>query len=112
MGEGACSIQDSRATLGRSTIYLIIIILFISFLRALLLSPFVFIWLRKGAYGVSEGCYEGVQADTLRQEVLAILEALDEGSTLGATGARLRGGCHVCRSYGGLIDEKVTAGCF
>jgi hypothetical protein len=45
----------ARATLGRSTIYLIIIILFISFLRALLLSPFVFIWLRKGANGVSEG---------------------------------------------------------
>jgi hypothetical protein len=52
------------------------------------------------------------EADTLRQEVLAILEALDEGSTLGATGARLRGGWHVCRSYGGLIDEKVAAGCF
>ncbi len=31
VGEGACSIQGSRATLGRSTIYLIIIILFISF---------------------------------------------------------------------------------
>jgi hypothetical protein len=37
------------------------------------------------------------EADTLRQEVLAILEALDEDITLGATGARLRGGCHVCR---------------
>ena len=55
MGEGACSIQGSRATLGRSTIYLIIIILFISFLRALLLSPFVLVWLGKGAYRVSEG---------------------------------------------------------
>jgi hypothetical protein len=55
VGEGACSIQGSRATLGRSTIYLIIIILFISFLTALLPSPFVLIWLRKGAYGVSEG---------------------------------------------------------
>ncbi len=54
MGEGACSIQGSRATLGRFTIYLIIIILFISFLRALLLSPFVLICLRKGVNGVSE----------------------------------------------------------
>jgi hypothetical protein len=52
------------------------------------------------------------EADTLRQEVLAILEALDEGSTLGATDARLRGGCHVCRSSGELMDEKVAAGCF
>jgi hypothetical protein len=50
------------------------------------------------------------ETDTLWQEVLAILEALDEDSTLGATGARLRGGCHVCRSSGGLIDEKVAAG--
>ncbi len=33
VGEGACSIQVSRATLGRSTIYLIIIILFVSYLR-------------------------------------------------------------------------------
>ena len=40
MGYGACSIQSS---LGRSTIYLIIIILFISFLRTLLLSPFVLV---------------------------------------------------------------------
>jgi hypothetical protein len=59
VGEGGCSIQGWRlfytATLGRSTIYLIIIILFISFLRALLFSPFVLIWLRKGANGVSEG---------------------------------------------------------
>ena len=55
MGEGACSVQGSRATLGRSTISLIIIILFISFLRALLLSPFVLVWLGKGAYRVSEG---------------------------------------------------------
>ncbi len=55
MGEGVCSLQDSRATLGRSIIYPIIIILFISFLRALLLSPFVLVWLRKGAYRVSEG---------------------------------------------------------
>ena len=54
-GEGACSVQSSRATLGRSTIYLIIIILFISFLGTLLLSPFVLIWLRKGIYRVSEG---------------------------------------------------------
>jgi hypothetical protein len=43
----------SRA--GRSTIYLIIINLIISFLRALLLTPFVLVWLRKGAYRVSEG---------------------------------------------------------
>jgi hypothetical protein len=50
------------------------------------------------------------EADALQQEVLAILEALDEGSTIGATGARLRGGCHVCRSSGGRIDEKVAAG--
>jgi hypothetical protein len=42
-------------TLGRSTIYLIIIILFISLLRTLLLSSFVLIWLRKGVYRVSEG---------------------------------------------------------
>ena len=55
MGLGAYSIQSSRATLGRSTIYLIIIILFISFLRTLLLSPFVLVWLGKGAYGASEG---------------------------------------------------------
>jgi hypothetical protein len=42
---------------GRSTIYLIIIILFISFLRTLLLSPFVLVWLRlrKDVYRVSEG---------------------------------------------------------
>ena len=50
------------------------------------------------------------EADALRQEVLAIFEAMDEGSTLGATGARLRGGCHVCRSSGGRTDEKVAAG--
>ncbi len=50
------------------------------------------------------------EADALRQEVLAILEALDEGNTLGATGARLRGACHVCRSSDGRIDEKVAAG--
>ncbi len=43
------------ATLGRSTIYLIIIILFISLLRTLLLSPFVLIWLRKGVYRVKIG---------------------------------------------------------
>jgi uncharacterized membrane protein len=55
MGYGACSIQGSRATLGRSTIYLIFIILFISFLRTLLLSPFVLVWLRKDVYRVSEG---------------------------------------------------------
>jgi hypothetical protein len=42
-------------TLGRSTIYLIIIILFISFLRTFLLSPFVLVWLREGVYRVSEG---------------------------------------------------------
>ncbi len=50
------------------------------------------------------------EADALLQEVLAILEALDEGSTIGATGARLTGGCHVCRSSGGRIDGKVAAG--
>jgi hypothetical protein len=55
VGGGACSIQGSRATLGRSTNYLIIIILIISFLRVLLLSPLVLIWLRKGVYRVSEG---------------------------------------------------------
>ena len=43
------------ATLGRSTIYLIIIILLISLLRTLLLSPFVLIWLRKCVYRVSDG---------------------------------------------------------
>jgi hypothetical protein len=47
------------ATLGRSTIYLIIIILFVSLLRILLLSPFVIIWLRKGVYRVSEGGVNG-----------------------------------------------------
>ena len=40
---------------GRSTIYLIIIILFISFLGTLLLPSFIFVWLREGAYGVREG---------------------------------------------------------
>ncbi len=50
------------------------------------------------------------EADALRQEVLAILETMDEGSTIGATGARLRGGCHVCRSSGGRIDEEVATG--
>ena len=55
-GEEPTLCNAPGATLGRSTIYLIIIIiLFISFLRALLLSPFVLIWLRKGVYGVSEG---------------------------------------------------------
>ena len=49
------------------------------------------------------------EADALRQEVLVILEALDEGSTIGATDARLRGGCHVCKSSEGRIDEKVAA---
>ena len=33
----------------------------------------------------------------MRQEVTAILEALDEGGALGASDARLRGGCHVWR---------------
>jgi hypothetical protein len=55
VGGGSCSIQDSRVVLGRSTNYLFIIILFVSFLRALLLSPFVLIWLRKGVHRVSEG---------------------------------------------------------
>ena len=50
------------------------------------------------------------EADALRQDVLAILEALVEGRALGAPGARLRGGCHVWRSSGGRIDEKVAAG--
>jgi hypothetical protein len=50
------------------------------------------------------------ETDALRQEVLAILEALDEGSTIGVTGARLRGDCHVYRSSGGRIDEKVAVG--
>ena len=54
-GEESDLCRAPGATLGRSTIYLIIIILFISFLRTLLLSPFVLIWLRKGVYGVSEG---------------------------------------------------------
>jgi hypothetical protein len=45
---------DSRTT-RRSTIYLIIIILFISLLGTLLLSPFVLVWLREGVEGVSEG---------------------------------------------------------
>ncbi len=55
LGEEPTLCKASGATLGRSTIYLIIIILFISLLRTLLLSPFVFIWLRKGVYRVSEG---------------------------------------------------------
>ena len=55
MGEGACSIQNSWSTLGHSTIYLIIITLFISFLRTLLLTLFVLVCLRKGSYRVSEG---------------------------------------------------------
>jgi hypothetical protein len=40
---------------GNPTIYRIIIILFISFLRTLLLPPFIFVWMKEGAYGVSEG---------------------------------------------------------
>ncbi len=55
MGYGACSIQSSRTTLGRSINYLIFNILFISFLRTLLLSPFVLVCLRKDVYWVSEG---------------------------------------------------------
>ena len=34
---------------------LVIIILFISFLRTLLLPPFILVWQREGAYGVGEG---------------------------------------------------------
>ena len=44
----------SQATLGRAASYLSIIILFISFLRTLLL-PFILVCLREGVYGVSEG---------------------------------------------------------
>ncbi len=58
-GEEPTLCKAPGATLGRSTIYLIIIILFISLLRTLLLSPFVLIWLRKGVYRVSE---DGVNA--------------------------------------------------
>ena len=54
-GEEPALCKAPWATLGRSTIYLIIIILFISLLRTLLLSPFVLIWLGKGVYRVSEG---------------------------------------------------------
>ncbi len=62
-GEEPTLCNAPGATLGRSTIYLIIIILFISLLRTLLLSPFVLIWLRKGVYRVSEG---GVNRDPVR----------------------------------------------
>ena len=54
-GEESALCRAPGATLGRSTIYLIIIILFISFLGTLPLSTFVLIWLRKGVYRVSEG---------------------------------------------------------
>jgi hypothetical protein len=37
------------------TIYLVIIILLISSLRALLLPSFIFVWMREGVHGVSEG---------------------------------------------------------
>ncbi len=57
-GEEPTLYRAPVATLGRSTIYLIII-LFISLLRTLLLSPFVLIWLRKGVYRVGE---DGVNA--------------------------------------------------
>ena len=55
MGEESALCRAPGATLGRSTIYLIIIILFISLLGTLLLSPFVLICLGKGVYRVSEG---------------------------------------------------------
>jgi hypothetical protein len=55
LGEELPLCRDPGATLGRSTVYLIIIILFISLLGTLLLSPFVFVWLGKGVYRVSEG---------------------------------------------------------
>jgi len=54
-GEEPALYKAPGATLGRSTIYLIIIILFVSLLGTLLLSPFVLIWLGKGVYRVSEG---------------------------------------------------------
>jgi hypothetical protein len=54
-GEESALYRAPGATLGRSTIYLIIIILFISFLRTLLLSPFVLVRLREGVYRLSEG---------------------------------------------------------
>ena len=54
-GEESALCKAPGATVGRSTIYLIIIILFISLLGTLLLSPFVPIWLGKGVYRVSEG---------------------------------------------------------
>jgi hypothetical protein len=54
-GEEPALCRAPGATLGRSTIYLIIIILFISFLRTLLLSSFVLVRLREGGYRVSEG---------------------------------------------------------
>jgi hypothetical protein len=53
---GACSIQDSWVTLGRSIYYLsYYYYLFIFRLRTLLLPPFKVIWFRKGVYGASEG---------------------------------------------------------
>jgi hypothetical protein len=58
-GEGSVLCKVPGATLGRSAIYLIIIILFISLLRTLLLSPLVLIWLGKGVNRVSE---DGVNA--------------------------------------------------
>ncbi len=54
-GEEPALCKAPGTTLGRSTIYLIIIILFVSLLGTLLLSPFVLIWLGKGIYRVSEG---------------------------------------------------------
>ena len=55
-GEEPVLYRAPGATLGRSAIYLIIIIiLFISLLRTLLLSPFVLVWLGEGVYRVSEG---------------------------------------------------------
>jgi hypothetical protein len=49
-GEEPTLCRAPGATLGRSTIYLIIIILFISLLRTLLLSPFVLSGIRHKTY--------------------------------------------------------------
>ena len=54
-GEEPVLYRVPGSTLGRSTIYLIIIILFNSYFKTLLLSPFVLVWLGEGVYRVSEG---------------------------------------------------------
>ena len=54
-GEEPVLYRVHGSTLGRYTIYLIIIILFNSYFKTLLLSPFVLVWLGEGVYRVSEG---------------------------------------------------------